>query len=166
MLQKWAKEVQAETILHPTPSVNVGRSSAFVACCAEVSGTPMHPVPPSSIPPGIIDTTLCSDHPTSAVNVGGSCASVASYAEVSSTLWTPSPPFPFHLEWFLRHLVVITQHLIPGVLVQKKSWQMCGKHSMIAMAHFAHPCVRSRHCLVTMGAATTCHDSKFAAATI
>ena len=35
VVQKWEKEVQAETILHPTPSMNVGGSSAFVASCAE-----------------------------------------------------------------------------------------------------------------------------------
>ena len=37
VLQRW-EEVQAETILHPTPSMSVGGSSAFVAY-AEVSRT-------------------------------------------------------------------------------------------------------------------------------
>ena len=46
-LQKWEKEVDAETILHPTPSVNR--------------------VPPNSIPSEIAVGT----HPTPSVNVGG-----------------------------------------------------------------------------------------------
>ena len=51
VLQKWEKEGHAETIshaqttLHPTPFVNVGGSKAFVASCAEVSSTPLGPVP-------------------------------------------------------------------------------------------------------------------------
>ena len=76
MLHKWEKEVQAETILHPTPSVNAGGSSASVA----------------------------------------------------GALSTPSHVVPFHLESLSLHPVVITQHLILGALVQKKSWLMCAKH--------------------------------------
>ena len=41
--QKWEKEVQAKTILHPTPFVNVGGSNASVASCAEASSTPLDP---------------------------------------------------------------------------------------------------------------------------
>ena len=56
VLQKWEKEVQAETILHLTPSMNVDGSSAHVA---EALGTPLDPVPPSSIPSGItVATTI------------------------------------------------------------------------------------------------------------
>ena len=62
VLQKWEKEVQAKTISHPTPSMNVDGSSA---CVAKASSTPMDPVPPSSIPPGIVGATPSSDHPTS-----------------------------------------------------------------------------------------------------
>ena len=60
MLQKWEKEVQVETILHPIPSMNVDGSSTFVA---EASSIPMDPVLPSSIPSGIVVTTPSSDHP-------------------------------------------------------------------------------------------------------
>ena len=42
MLQKWEKEVQAETILHLSPSMNVDGSSA---CVAEASSTPSGPRP-------------------------------------------------------------------------------------------------------------------------
>ena len=62
MLQKWVKEVQVETILHPTPSMNVDGSSTFVA---EASTTPMGPLMPSSIPSGIVVATPSSDHPAS-----------------------------------------------------------------------------------------------------
>ena len=65
VLQKWENEVRAETILHPTPSVHVGGSNASAASCAEASSTPLDPVPPSSIPPGIVDATPSSHHPTS-----------------------------------------------------------------------------------------------------
>ena len=62
VLQKWEKEVQAETILHPTPSMNVDGSSASVV---EASSTPRDPVLPSSIQSGIVVATPSSDHPTS-----------------------------------------------------------------------------------------------------
>ena len=62
VLQKWEKEVQVETILHPTPSMNVDGSSTFVA---EAWSTPMDPVLPSSISSGIVIGTPSSDHPTS-----------------------------------------------------------------------------------------------------
>ena len=61
VLQKWEKEVQVETILHPTPSMNVDGSSASVA---EASSTPLDPVPPSSIPSGIVVAAPSLDHPT------------------------------------------------------------------------------------------------------
>ena len=51
VLQRWEEVVQVEAILHPTPSVNMGGSGASVASCAQISSTPLHPVPPSSIPP-------------------------------------------------------------------------------------------------------------------
>ena len=35
--------------------------------------------------------------------------------------------------------------------LQNKSLLMCARHSVIAMARFAHPWRRSRHCLVTIG---------------
>ena len=60
MLQKWEKEVEAKTILHPTSSVNVGGSGTFEA---EASSTPLGPVPPSSMPSGIVVATPSSHHP-------------------------------------------------------------------------------------------------------
>ena len=62
MLQKWEKEVQVETILHPTPSMNVDGSSASVA---EASSTPLDPLPRSSIPSGIVVAAPSRHHPTS-----------------------------------------------------------------------------------------------------
>ena len=62
VLQKWEKEVQVESILHPTPFVNVDGSSTFVA---EASSTPLDPVPPSSIPSGIFVAAPSGDRPTS-----------------------------------------------------------------------------------------------------
>ena len=47
--QGWGKQ---------NPSMNAGGSS-------EASGTPLYPVPPSSIPSGIVDATPSSDHPPS-----------------------------------------------------------------------------------------------------
>ena len=44
VLQKWENEVQVEGILHPTPSMNVDGSTAYVD---EASSTPLDPVPPS-----------------------------------------------------------------------------------------------------------------------
>ena len=40
---KVGEEVQAETILHPTPFVIVGGSNASVASSAEASSTPLDP---------------------------------------------------------------------------------------------------------------------------
>ena len=62
VLQKWEKEVHVESILHPIPSMNVDGSSTSVA---EASSTPLDPVPPSSIPSGIVVAAPCGDHPTS-----------------------------------------------------------------------------------------------------
>ena len=62
VLQKWEKGVQVETILHPSPSMNVDGSSASVV---EALSTPPDPVPPSSIPSGIIVTAPFCDHPAS-----------------------------------------------------------------------------------------------------
>ena len=62
VLRKWEKEVQVESILHPTASMNVDGSSTSVA---EASSTPLDPVPPSSIPSGIVVAAPSSDHPTS-----------------------------------------------------------------------------------------------------
>ena len=62
VLQKWEKEVQVESILHPTPSINVDGSSASVA---EAWSTPLDPVPPSSIPSRVVVTAPSRDHPTS-----------------------------------------------------------------------------------------------------
>ena len=67
---QWEKEVQAETILHPTPSMNVDGSGACVArCVAEGSSTPMDPVPPVPFHPEllslhhlVIAMSLHSDH--------------------------------------------------------------------------------------------------------
>ena len=52
---KWEKEVQVDTLLHPTPSMNVDGSSASVA---EALGTPLYLVPPSSIPSEIVVAAL------------------------------------------------------------------------------------------------------------
>ena len=46
VLQKWEKEVQVEPILHSTPNVNVGGSSASVASCARLSNATLDPVSP------------------------------------------------------------------------------------------------------------------------
>ena len=54
-------------------------------------------------------------HPTPFVNVDGSSAFVA---EASST---PLDPVPFRPESLLLHHLLITQHLMLGALVQKKS---------------------------------------------
>ena len=62
MLQKWLKEVHVESILHPTPSMNVDGSST---CVAEAWSTPLDPVPPSSIPSGIVVAAPFGDNPTS-----------------------------------------------------------------------------------------------------
>ena len=61
---KWVlqKEMQVESILHPTPSMNVDGSSTSVA---KASSTPLDPVPPSSIPSGIVVAAPSDDHPTS-----------------------------------------------------------------------------------------------------
>ena len=53
-----------ESILHPTPSMDVDGSSAFVA---EASSTPLDPVPPSSIPSRIVVAAPFGDHPTSSI---------------------------------------------------------------------------------------------------
>ena len=80
VLQKWEKEVDAETILHPTPSVNrvppnsipseiaVGTHptpsvNVGVAACDNVASTPLDPIPPSSIPSEIVVATPCTDSP-------------------------------------------------------------------------------------------------------
>ena len=80
VLQKWEKEVDAETILHPTPSVNrvppnsipsgiaVGTHptpcvNVGVAACDKVASTPLDPIPPSSIPSEIVVATPCTDSP-------------------------------------------------------------------------------------------------------
>ena len=62
VLQKWEKEVHVESILHPNPSMNVDGSSTSAA---EASSTPLDPVPPSSIPSGIVVAAPSIDHPTS-----------------------------------------------------------------------------------------------------
>ena len=62
VLQKWEKEVHVESILHPTPSMNVDGSSTSVA---EASSTPLDPVPPSSILSRIVVAAPFGDHPTS-----------------------------------------------------------------------------------------------------
>ena len=51
-----------ESILHPTPSMNVDGNSTFVA---EASSIPLDPVPPGSIPSGIVVAAPSGDHPTS-----------------------------------------------------------------------------------------------------
>ena len=51
-----------ESILHPTPSMNLDGSSTSVA---EATSTPLDPVPPSSIPSGIVVAAPSVDHPTS-----------------------------------------------------------------------------------------------------
>ena len=51
-----------ESILHPTPSRNVDGSNTSVA---EASSTPLDPVPPSSIPSGIVVAAPSGDHRTS-----------------------------------------------------------------------------------------------------
>ena len=61
VLQKWRKEVHVESILHPTPSMNVDGSSTSVA---EASSTPLDPIPLSSIPSGIVVAAPFGDHPT------------------------------------------------------------------------------------------------------
>ena len=65
--------------------------------------------------------------------------------------WTLSHLIPLHPELLMRHPLMITQHLILGVLVQKKSRLMCAKHSVIVTARFAHRCQRLRHYLVMIG---------------
>ena len=62
VLQKWEKEVQVESILHLPPSMNVDGSSTSVA---EASSTPLDPVPPNSIPFGIVVAAPSGEHPTS-----------------------------------------------------------------------------------------------------
>ena len=56
------EELHVESILHPTSSMNVDGSSTFVA---KASGTPLDPVPPSSILSGIVVAAPSGDHPTS-----------------------------------------------------------------------------------------------------
>ena len=68
VLQKWEKQVHVESILHPTPSMNVDGSSTSVA---EASSTPLDPVPPSSIPSGIVFAAPSGDHPTSPTGCRG-----------------------------------------------------------------------------------------------
>ena len=62
VLQKWEKAVHVESILHPTPSMNMDGSNTSVA---EASSTPLDPVPHSSIPSGIVVAAPSGDHPTS-----------------------------------------------------------------------------------------------------
>ena len=78
-------------------------------------------------------------HTTPSMNVDGSNASVA---EASST------PMDTHLPHSIPSGITVatpssihqTSHT--GFLVRKKSWLVCAKHSVIAKAHFAHPCQR------------------------
>ena len=80
MLQKWEKEVDTETILHPTPSVNRVPPNSIpsdivvgtlptpsvnmgVDACDKVASTPLDPIPPSSIPSEIVVATPCADSP-------------------------------------------------------------------------------------------------------
>ena len=62
VLQKWEKEVHVESILHPTPSMNVDGSSTSVA---EALSTPLDLVPSSSNASGIVVAAPCGDHSTS-----------------------------------------------------------------------------------------------------
>ena len=59
VLQKWEKEVQVESTLHPTRSMNVdGRST-------KAWSTELDPIPPISIPSGMVVAAPSSYHPTS-----------------------------------------------------------------------------------------------------
>ena len=90
VLQKWEKVVQVESILHPTPSMNVDGSSAFVA---EASSTPPDPVPPSSIPSGIVVAAPSGDYPTSPTGCPGAkqiLADVCKALSDSQGLFRPS----------------------------------------------------------------------------
>ena len=88
VLQKWEKKVDAETTLHPTPSMSVDASSTSVASCAEAASTPLDLAPSSSIS---LKSVTATD-PTQSVNEGGSSASVDSCAEVVSTPLDLVPP--------------------------------------------------------------------------
>ena len=55
-----------ETILHPTPFVNVDGSNTVVASCAEILSIPLDRVPPNTILSEIVVAAPCSaGHPTS-----------------------------------------------------------------------------------------------------
>ena len=59
MLQKWEKALQGKSMLHATTSMTLDGS---IASIAEASSTLLDPVPPSSIPSGIVVATTSSHH--------------------------------------------------------------------------------------------------------
>ena len=123
VLQKWEKEVQVESILHPTPSMNLDGSSASVA---DASSTPLDPVPPRSIPSGIVVAAPSGDHPTSPTGCPSAKQILADVCKAPSDRQGSFRPSLSHVEALLGNDWRQPLHvMVRGLSLQQFEFQAC-----------------------------------------